>query len=157
MAKRFVDSVKPLRSVRTTVPESVERAVTKAMSIDIATRFKTTAQFGQALASNSLATPSDTATLPAQTVSSAKSVAVLPFSNMSNDAENEYFADGMAEEIINALSRFSRCVLRQEQFPSLKKDGTTILPKSERSSAFRLYSMEACAAWAIDFVSQHSS
>jgi serine/threonine protein kinase/Tfp pilus assembly protein PilF len=105
MAKRFVDSVKPLRSIRTTVPESVERAVTKAMSIDIATRFKTTAQFGQALASNSLATPSDTATLPAQTVSSAKSVAVLPFSNMSNDAENEYFADGMAEEIINALSK----------------------------------------------------
>ncbi|HEY0242109.1 MAG TPA: tetratricopeptide repeat protein, partial [Gemmatimonadaceae bacterium] len=33
------------------------------------------------------------------------SVAVLPFANHSADAENEYFADGMAEEIINALSR----------------------------------------------------
>jgi TolB-like protein/Tfp pilus assembly protein PilF len=32
-------------------------------------------------------------------------VAVIPFSNMSTDAENEYFADGMAEEIINALSK----------------------------------------------------
>src|SRR6516165_8843793 len=34
------------------------------------------------------------------------SVAVLPFENMSGDPEQEYFADGMVEEIITALSRF---------------------------------------------------
>ena len=34
------------------------------------------------------------------------SVAVLPFQNMSGDAEQDYFADGMAEEITTALSRF---------------------------------------------------
>jgi len=33
------------------------------------------------------------------------SIAVLPFQNMSGDAEQEYFADGMVEEIITALSR----------------------------------------------------
>ena len=33
------------------------------------------------------------------------SIAVLPFANMSGDAEQEYFADGMVEEIITALSR----------------------------------------------------
>jgi TolB-like protein len=33
------------------------------------------------------------------------SIAVLPFSNMSNNHEDDYFADGMAEEIITALSR----------------------------------------------------
>ncbi len=33
------------------------------------------------------------------------SIAVLPFTNMSGDPEQEYFADGMAEEIITALSR----------------------------------------------------
>ena len=32
-----------------------------------------------------------------------KSIAVLPFANMSAEAENEYFSDGMTEEIINAL------------------------------------------------------
>jgi adenylate cyclase len=34
------------------------------------------------------------------------SLAVLPFENMSGDPEQEYFADGMVEEIITALSRF---------------------------------------------------
>jgi TolB-like protein/Tfp pilus assembly protein PilF len=34
------------------------------------------------------------------------SIAVLPFANMSGDPEQEYFADGIAEDIITALSRF---------------------------------------------------
>jgi adenylate cyclase len=34
------------------------------------------------------------------------SIAVLPFNNMSGDPEQEYFADGMVEDIITALSRF---------------------------------------------------
>ena len=34
-----------------------------------------------------------------------KSIAVLPFANMSADAENDYFCDGLAEELLNALSK----------------------------------------------------
>src|SRR5215471_10925167 len=34
------------------------------------------------------------------------SIAVLPFQNMSGDHEQEYFADGMTEDIITELSRF---------------------------------------------------
>jgi serine/threonine-protein kinase len=37
----------------------------------------------------------------------APSIAVLPFTNMSSDKENEYFSDGLAEEIINALTSLS--------------------------------------------------
>ena len=47
------------------------------------------------------ATPRPTLALPDK-----PSIAVLPFQNMSGDPEQEYFADGMVEEIITALSRF---------------------------------------------------
>jgi len=40
--------------------------------------------------------------------SSLKSIAVLPFVNMSNDPDQEYFSDGMAEEIINSLTRLKK-------------------------------------------------
>ena len=40
-----------------------------------------------------------------RTVTDKPSIAVLPFENMSDDPEQEYFADGMTEEIITALSR----------------------------------------------------
>jgi TolB-like protein/class 3 adenylate cyclase len=42
---------------------------------------------------------------PALGLPDKPSIAVLPFQNMSGDAEQEYFADGMVEEIITALSR----------------------------------------------------
>src|SRR5204863_6478479 len=42
---------------------------------------------------------------PTLAVPDKPSIAVLPFQNMSGDAEQEYFVDGMVEEIITALSR----------------------------------------------------
>jgi TolB-like protein len=47
-------------------------------------------------------TPEVSAHLPA---ADGPSIAVLPFTNMGGDAEGDYFADGMAEEIITVLSR----------------------------------------------------
>lgn len=38
-------------------------------------------------------------------VNSRKSIAVLPFSNLSTDGENEFFCDGITEEIIDALAK----------------------------------------------------
>jgi adenylate cyclase len=46
-----------------------------------------------------------TATQPSLALPDKPSIAVLPFQNMSGDPEQEYFADGMVEEIITALSR----------------------------------------------------
>jgi TolB-like protein len=43
--------------------------------------------------------------VPALTLPTKPSIAVLPFNNMSGDPEQEYFTDGMVEEIITALSR----------------------------------------------------
>ena len=43
---------------------------------------------------------------PALALPEKPSIAVLPFQNMSGDVDQEYFADGIVEEIITALSRF---------------------------------------------------
>src|SRR3954465_7564692 len=59
MAKRFTETVQPVRSLRSSVPEPVEKALSRAMSTDIASRYKTAAQFGQALAAGSMTTPTD--------------------------------------------------------------------------------------------------
>ena len=42
---------------------------------------------------------------PAAAASQELSLAVLPFVNMSTDAENEFFSDGLSEEILNSLAR----------------------------------------------------
>ncbi len=47
------------------------------------------------------------ATEPGLSLPSKPSIAVLPFTNMSGDAEQEHFADGIAEDIITELSRFT--------------------------------------------------
>src|SRR5262245_20076457 len=50
--------------------------------------------------------PASEKTSAALTLPEKPSIAVLPFQNMSGDPEQEYFADGIVEEIITALSRF---------------------------------------------------
>ena len=53
----------------------------------------------KATATSEAAQPSATAAPP------KRSIAVLPFANMSGDAEQDYFADGISEDIITALSK----------------------------------------------------
>jgi TolB-like protein/Flp pilus assembly protein TadD len=60
-----------------------------------------------AVETNGCAVTAGTAATPTLTLPDKPSIAVLPFTNMSGDPEQEYFADGMAEEIITALSRCS--------------------------------------------------
>jgi len=83
----------------TSVGADLATAVKKAMSLDPVDRFVTVSDFAKAL-TDAAAPPA-----PAHDADGRQSIAVLPFSNMSADPENEFFADGIAEEIINALTK----------------------------------------------------
>ena len=69
LSKRFTEVPKPIRQLRRGVPENVERALSKAMSTDVSSRYKTAAMFAQALSSSSLVTPTDTQTMPQPAIS----------------------------------------------------------------------------------------
>ncbi len=105
IAKRFVS---PVPSVRTTrdVPEAVDAALTKALARTPVDRYRTVGEFAEALRiilrdGNVSATHA----VAEKTGAAPTAIAVLPLANMSADPENEYFSDGMTEEIINALSK----------------------------------------------------
>ncbi len=79
------------------------------------------------------------------------SIAVLPFANMSNDPENEYFCDGLAEELIGALAKVEglKVAARTSAFSFKGKDANveeigrvlhvdTVLEGSVRKSGERL-------------------
>ena len=97
IAKVLTEQPKSLRVLRNTVPEVVDQAVTKALAKVPADRFATAAQFAQAI--DAPLRGSVTAQAP-----TLKSIAVLPFIDMSAEPGNDYFGEGMAEEIINALT-----------------------------------------------------
>jgi len=106
MAKLFTDPVPPLRKHRAETPEWLEQGVLKALAKAPGERFATAAQFAQALkAPGGVTTPPGSVTAGSGAHATAKSIAVLPFADMSPEHDQDYFCEGIAEEIINALSR----------------------------------------------------
>ncbi|HUQ19606.1 MAG TPA: protein kinase [Gemmatimonadaceae bacterium] len=104
LTKRFTAPVPSLSEALEGVPDEIDRALAKAMAKDAAARYTTSGEFARALVPPMVTTP--TAAIPSpEGAQVVKSIAVIPFTNMSADPENEYFTDGMAEEIINALSK----------------------------------------------------
>ena len=78
-----------------------------AVGILLADRFRTGHEQDAAIpdqAGRDSVIPLETATADAL-APNQKSIAVLPFVNMSSDPEQEYFSDGISEEILNALAR----------------------------------------------------
>ncbi|MGH7248606.1 MAG: protein kinase domain-containing protein, partial [Pseudomonadota bacterium] len=105
IAKRFMSPIPKVRTTRD-VPDSVDAAVTRVLARTPADRFPTAAEFAATLRSIIHDAESGSHRIPPDTHRVAsKAIAVLPLANMSADPENEYFADGMTEEVINALAK----------------------------------------------------
>ena len=87
---------------------SIERIVRRCLAKQPQLRFQTMAEL-EATLRQAAAEPASNA------AGNQPSIAVLPFANMSADKENEYFGDGLAEEVINSLA----------QLPAVKVAGRT--------------------------------
>lgn len=92
-------------------PHAEERAITGATLFRRPEDRERSMRFSRiAFGSSSEATPKTNApaeaAAPTLALPDIPSIAVLPFQNMSGDPEQEYFADGVVEDIITALSRF---------------------------------------------------
>jgi eukaryotic-like serine/threonine-protein kinase len=100
---------RPLCEIAPRVPEELNTIVVRCMTKDPSGRFDCMTLLKKAL--NDLAHPGARQTETA-------SIAVLPFANLSADKENEYFSDGLAEEILIALSRIEglRVAARSSSF-----------------------------------------
>lgn len=105
IAKRFVQTPVEVAALRAGVPSGVSHAVAKVLAKAPVDRFATGADLAQTLTSRVTAPPDTPWAVPSVSPPSEKPIAVLPFANLSTDPENEYFSDGITEEIINALSR----------------------------------------------------
>ena len=95
IAKRFVQTPVEVAALREGVPGPVSRTVQQALARVAVDRHESAALFITAL--NEREDSTATLTTPAQ------SLAILPFENLSADPDNQYFADGIADDILDAL------------------------------------------------------
>ncbi len=138
-AKRLTTPPPPVRRLRSEVSVRVERALTRALATDPADRFASATAIVEALVEGE-----STEQLP-------PSVAILPFLNLSADPENEYFADGITEDVIAQLSKIRALkVISRTSVMQFKKrehnlrdigaalEATTILEGSVRRAGNRV-------------------
>ena len=97
------DTPTPLTEVRPELPKELDRLVRRCLEKDPRGRYQTALDLGrelkrlkQTLEGHGKLNPSKEET---------PSIAVLPFVNRSRDEEDEYFSDGLADELLNVLSK----------------------------------------------------
>ncbi|HEX5963316.1 MAG TPA: serine/threonine-protein kinase, partial [Gemmatimonadales bacterium] len=126
LVQRVSDPPPRLSDRGVSMPPELEDAIGRALARQPKDRLQSAAEFGRLLSASieqislpPVATPTSQLHVPR-----AVGLAVLPFVNMSPDPENEYFSDGMTEELINALTKVTglRVTARTSAFVFKGKD-----------------------------------
>ena len=107
------DAPEPLQARRPDLPDGLERVVSRLLEKDPAQRYATAKEVRVELETVRRAYESQPVTAPrVEAASPARagdaelpSIAVLPFVNRSSDPEDEYFADGIADELLAVLAK----------------------------------------------------
>ena len=107
LVRRFTEPAPLPSAVRAGVPSWLDAVVAKALARHQEERYATATELVRALVGgrfeeSTAASPTKTATTTSPVEQA--SIAVMPFANMSADRDNEYFSDGITEEILNALA-----------------------------------------------------
>jgi len=112
------ETPEPLIIAHPEIPIQLERIVQKALEKDRSLRYQTMAEVLEDL--KAVCTSGKSVPQP------AKSIVILPFENISPDPEQDYFCDGMTEELISDLSKIGslRVISRTSSmmFKGTKKD-----------------------------------
>jgi serine/threonine-protein kinase len=94
MAQRVMGEAPSVQTLRSDIPDGVAGVVQRALTNDPSGRFQTGSELAAALRDPG----------PAKPRTARPAIVVLPFANLSSDPENEFFSDGLTEEIIADLS-----------------------------------------------------
>lgn len=101
----------PVTSLRPDIPRHFEEVVNKSLAKDVGSRFQKINDLIQSLKQS----------LPIVLPKAECSIVVLPFEDMSPNKDNEYFSDGLTEEIITDLSQIHElCVISRNSAIALK-------------------------------------
>ena len=106
LAAHVTQTPEPVTTHRAATSPALARVVMRCLEKDPDQRWPTAEEVLTQLGAAATGQTGKAATASAAS-RTPTSMAVLPFANMSADAENEYFSDGITEELINALSKLA--------------------------------------------------
>jgi serine/threonine-protein kinase len=95
----------PVEGLIARVPAGLKAVIERALKKDSSERYQSPGELVSDLKEVKARGPSGAPAPDAARGDDIPSIAVLPFANLSSDPENEYFGDGLAEELINSLAR----------------------------------------------------
>lgn len=128
MFEIFGSAAPTARSLRSDTPPALEQVIDACLAKDPALRPASASAVAVAL--RSLGNSATVATVPAP--AAIRAIAVLPLRNISGDASQEYFADGLTEAIISDLSRIKALRVISRTSAMQYKGSTKSLPEIAR-------------------------